>query len=191
MANYQMGFMTSFTQGNFEQVNDRNHFPGLYAQDSWKATPRLTINYGVRWEDFAPWANNNGNMQEFSASAYAVNQKTTLFSTLPAGMLLTGDPGVPKNSVNSKYAQFMPRVGFAYDIFGDGKTVVRGGAGIFYQDRLPGFFNLSQASWVPNNEYRHAHQRRHVQHHRRRQPRRPIQRSVLHHNRLLRGRQGH
>jgi hypothetical protein len=152
MANYQMGFMTSFTQGNFEQVNDRNHFPGLYAQDSWKATPRLTINYGVRWEDFAPWANRNGNMQEFSASAYAANQKTTLFSTLPAGMLLTGDPGVPKNSVNSKYAQFMPRVGFAYDIFGDGKTVVRGGAGIFYQDRLPGFFNLSQASWVPNNE---------------------------------------
>ena len=60
---------TSFQQGNFEQVNDRNHFPGLYAQDSWKATPRLTINYGVRWEDFAPWANNVGNMQEFSASA--------------------------------------------------------------------------------------------------------------------------
>jgi len=152
MANYQMGFMTSFTQGNFEQVNDRNHFPGIYAQDSWKVTPRLTLNYGIRWEDFAPWANRNGNMQEFSASAYAANQKTTLFSTLPAGMLLTGDPGVPKNSVNSKYAQFMPRAGFAYDIFGNGRTVVRGGAGIFYQDRLPGFFNLSQASWVPNNE---------------------------------------
>jgi hypothetical protein len=160
MANYQMGFMTSFTQGNFEQVNDRNHFPGLYAQDSWKATPRLTVNYGVRWEDFAPWANRNGNMQEFSASAYAAKTGTSQFAIatapgtpgLPAGMLLTGDPGVPKNSVNSKFAQFMPRVGFAYDIFGDGKTVVRGGAGIFYQDRLPGFFNLSQASWVPNNE---------------------------------------
>ena len=152
MANYQMGFMTSFLQGNYEQVDDRNHFPGLYAQDSWKATPRLTINYGVRWEDFAPWANNVGNMQEFSASAYAASQKSTVFTTLPAGMLLTGDPGVPKNSVKSKYAQFMPRAGFAYDIFGDGKTVVRGGAGIFYQDRLPGFFNLSQASWVPNNQ---------------------------------------
>jgi hypothetical protein len=152
MANFQLGFLTSFTQGNFEQVNDRNHFPGLYAQDSWKATPRLTVNYGVRWEDFAPWANNVGNMQEFSASAYAAQQHTAQFTNLPAGMLLTGDPGVPKNSVNSKFAQFMPRVGFAYDVFGDGKTVVRGGAGIFYQDRMPGFFNLSQASWVPNNE---------------------------------------
>ena len=154
-ANFQQGFMAgtnSFTQGNFELVNDRNHFPGLYAQDSWKVTPRLTLNYGVRWEDFAPWANRVGNMQEFSPSAYAVSQHTSQFANLPAGMLLTGDPGVPKNGVNSKYAQFMPRVGFALDIFGNGKTVVRGGAGIFYQDRMPGFFNLSQASWVPNNQ---------------------------------------
>jgi hypothetical protein len=152
MANFQLGFLNSFTQGNFEQVNDRNHFPGLYAQDSWKAGPRLTINYGIRWEDFAPWANRVGSMQEFSASAYMANQHTSQFTTLPAGMLLTGDPGVPKNGVKSKYAQLMPRVGFAFDLLGDGKTVVRGGTGLFYQDRLPGFFNLSQASWVPNNQ---------------------------------------
>ena len=151
-ANFQVGFLTSFTQGNFEQVNDRNHFPGLYVQDSWRIIPRLTLNYGLRWEDFAPWANKVGSMQEFSASAYAANTHTSQFVNLPAGMLLTGDPGVPKNGVNSKYAQFMPRFGFAFDVMGDGKTVVRGGTGIFYQDRLPGFFNLSQASWVPNNQ---------------------------------------
>jgi hypothetical protein len=149
-ANYLMGFMTSFQQGNYELVNDRNHFPGLYAQDSWKVTPRLTLNYGLRWEAFAPWANRVGAEQQFNPAYYAANKGTTQFSTLPAGLLLSGDPGVPKNGVNNKYTQFMPRLGFAIDVFGNGKTAVRGGFGIFYQDRLPGFFNLSQASFVPN-----------------------------------------
>jgi hypothetical protein len=150
MANFQMGFLTAFGQGNYEQVNDRNHFPGLYAQDSWKVSHRLTLNYGVRWEAFAPWGDRNTKEQSFSPSNYVSGKSTSQYSTLPAGMMLTGDAGIPKYGLNNKYAQFMPRVGFAYDVFGDGKTVVRGGTGIFYQDRMPGFFNLSQASWVPN-----------------------------------------
>ena len=149
-ANFQQGFMTGFGQGNYELVNDRNHFPGIYAQDSWKATPRFTLNYGIRWEDFAPWANRVGSQTAFNPANYAANKSTSQFSTLPAGMMLSGDPGMAKNGVYNKYAQFMPRVGFALDITGDGKTVIRGGSGIFFQDRLPGFFNLSQPSFVPN-----------------------------------------
>jgi hypothetical protein len=151
MANFQMGFMNSFQQGNFEQLNDRNHFPGVYAQDSWKVNRRLQLNYGVRWEEFAPWHNKVGQLQEFFPSAYAAKTTSTKFTTLPAGMLLTpGDPGVADNGANNKYLNFMPRFGLAYDLAGNGKTVVRGGAGIFYQDRLPGFFNLNQAGNVPN-----------------------------------------
>ena len=150
-ANFQMGFLTSFTQGNFELVNDRNHFPGLYVSDSWKANRHLQVNYGVRWEEFAPWHNNNGQLQEFEPSAYSANKVSSQFSTLPAGMLLTpGDSGIAANGVKNKWLQFMPRLGFAWDVGGDAKTVVRGGGGIFYQDRLPGFFNLNQASMVPN-----------------------------------------
>jgi hypothetical protein len=150
MANFQVGFMSSFSQGNFELVNDRAHFPGIYAEDSWKLNHRLTLNYGVRWEAFAPWSNKVGSQTAFNPANYAASKGTPQFSTLPAGMVISGDSGFPANGVKNKYAQFMPRVGFAYDLSGNGKTVVRGGTGIFYQDRLPGFFNLSQASFVPN-----------------------------------------
>jgi hypothetical protein len=150
-ANFQLGFVNSFSQGNFEQLNDRNHFPGLYVQDSWKVGRRLQLNYGVRWEEFAPWHNKSGQLQEFSPDAYAANTGSSKFTTLPAGMLLTpGDAGVAENGARNQYKQFMPRFGLAYDIAGNGKTVIRGGAGIFYQDRLPGFFNLNQAGNVPN-----------------------------------------
>jgi len=149
-ANFLMGFMSSFQQGNFELVNDRNHFPGVYVQDSWKVNSRLTLNYGVRWEYFAPWTDKANYQTQFNPDAYTNQRKTQYFSTLPAGFLLGGDAGVPKNGVKDKATQFMPRVGFAWDVFGNGKTAVRGGFGIFYQDRLPGFFNLSQSSFVPN-----------------------------------------
>jgi hypothetical protein len=149
-ANFMMGFMTSFQQGNYELVNDRNHFPGLYAQDSWKATSRLQLNYGIRWEAFAPWANKVGVQTQFNPAAYSANRKTGLYNNLPAGLLLSGDQGIPFNGVDNKYTQFMPRLGFALDVLGDGKMSIRGGYGMFFQSRIPGFFNLSQASFVPN-----------------------------------------
>lgn len=149
-ANFQLGFMSAFGQGNYELVNDRNHFPGIYAQDSWKVNRQFTLNYGLRWEAFAPWTNNISKQTAFSPTNYAAKVGTPQFTTLPAGMVLSGDPGFPNNGVRNKYTQFMPRVGFALDVFGNGRSVIRGGSGIFFQDRLPGFSNLTQASYVPN-----------------------------------------
>jgi hypothetical protein len=149
LANYQMGYMTAFQQGIAEFIQDRNHFPGAYAQDSWKANRHLSLNYGVRWEIFEPWADKLGGQTEFSTANYAANVHSSVFTSLPAGMLVSGDKGVVQNGVRNQYAQFMPRVGFAYDVRGDGKTVVRGGGGIFYQDRVSGFLNLSQSANAP------------------------------------------
>jgi len=158
MANYMVGFMTLFQQGEFELDNDRGHFPAIYAQDSWKINNRLTLDYGVRWEMYAPWHDKVGDQTAFSPSEFAANTGTSQFAIatapgtpgLPAGMVLSGDPGFPVNGVKNQYKQFMPRVGFAYDVFGTGKTALRGGYGIFYADRTQGFFNLSQPTFNPN-----------------------------------------
>jgi Carboxypeptidase regulatory-like domain len=149
LASYQLGYLSSFGQGGAEFVNDRANFPGLYAQDSWKATRRLTLGYGLRWEVFEPWNNTQGEQTLFSPSAYAAGVTSTKSATLPAGLFVTGDAGVPPKGVYNQYKQFMPRVSFAYDLTGDGKAVIRGGAGMFYQDRLPGFFNINQAAHTP------------------------------------------
>jgi hypothetical protein len=158
MANFQQGFLSALTQGEFEETNDRGHFPAIYAQDSWKVNHRLTLDYGLRWEIFAPWHNKVGVQTAFSPSEYSANMTSPQFALatasgtpgLPAGMVLSGDPGFPVNGVRNQYKQFMPRVGFALDVFGNGRTALRGGYGIFYQDRLEGFFNLSQSTFTPN-----------------------------------------
>lgn len=158
MANFQMGFMSGFSQGNYELVNDRAHFPAVFAEDNWRVSHRLTVNYGVRWELFAPWADHANKQTYFSPSEYSSNQGTPQYDLstgpgtpgLPAGMVLSGDSGFPKYGINDNYTHFMPRVGFAYDVFGNGKTSVRGGFGVFYQDRMQAWMNLSQSSNVPN-----------------------------------------
>lgn len=158
LANFQMGFLSSFTQGNYQLVNDRGHFPGIFAQDTWRITHRLTLDYGVRWEMFEPWADQRNKQTFFNPAHYIADQGTSQYELstsagtpgLPAGMVLSGDPGYPRYGLNSRYTHFMPRLGFAYDVFGDGKTSVRGGFGEFYQDRMQAWMNLSQGSNVPN-----------------------------------------
>lgn len=141
LASFLLGNLYTFNQGAGQFFNDRSQFYGFYAQDTWRASPRLTLNYGLRYEPFAPWKEIMHRVEQFSPAAYASGQKSTVYTNAPAGLLFPGDKGMPEQGVKSGYSNVMPRVGFAYDVYGDGKTSLRGGGGLFYDTRQPAILN--------------------------------------------------
>ena len=142
-ASFLLGYVQNFAQASGQFLDLRGHFFGGYAQDVWKASRKLTVNYGVRYEPFIPWHERQGRMGSFSPSAYASGTHSTLYPLAPSGLKFAGDPGFNPNGVPNIYTHFMPRVGFAYDVFGDGKTSIHGGGGMFYDSRMSSvFYNI-------------------------------------------------
>ena len=141
LASFLLGDLYTFNQGAGQYFNDRNQFYGVYAQDSWRVSHRLTLNYGLRYEPFKPWQELLHRVEQFSPAAYAAGQRSTVYVHAPPGMLFPGDPGVPEQGVRSSYTNVMPRLGFAYDVHGDGTLSLRGGAGLFYDTRQPAILN--------------------------------------------------
>jgi Carboxypeptidase regulatory-like domain len=143
IASFLTGYVQSFSQASGQFLNLRGHFYGFYGQDSWKLTRRFTLNYGLRYEPFLPWHESAGRMGSFFPSAYAAGTHSTLYPLAPAGLKFAGDPGFNSNGIPNIYSHFMPRLGFAWDVFGTGKTSVRGGAGDFYDSRMSSvFYNI-------------------------------------------------
>lgn len=141
LANFLFGYLATFSQNSGQFQQNRAKFFGGYAQDSWKVSRRLVLNYGLRYEPYIPLHEKGNRMGQFNPEAYAAGQKSTLYPNAPAGLLFAGDPGVPVDGIRAVYSNFMPRIGFAYDVFGDGKTAIRGGGGMFYDTRSNGLFN--------------------------------------------------
>ena len=111
---------------------------GLYAQDTWKVSSRLTLNLGLRWDLLFPWREIK---LDSPAVVFDANYHSTRFPTAPPGLAFPGDPGIPKGIMFMDMGDFAPRLGFSYDVFGDGRTAIRGGYGILYN--APGAITLA------------------------------------------------
>ncbi len=133
MADFLLGQMGSLTQGVPNSTFTYKWGYGLYGQDTWKVSRRLTLNLGLRWEPFLPQGISNGAVYNFSWDNFTKGVKSTVFKNAPAGLIYAGDPGFQgKTGVNNRLDQFAPRIGVAFDPKGDGKTSIRASFGISY-----------------------------------------------------------
>ena len=134
LANFELGRPDIFTQAGGDFNRDlRGWELGSYAQDEYRLGPRLTLNYGIRYEVTTPFDDIHNRLM-----AWAPGKQSTVRPTAPAGLLFPGDPGVPSTIAPIFKGDFAPRIGFAWDPLGNGRTVIRSAYGIFYDEMLNG-----------------------------------------------------
>ena len=133
MIDFLSGKVTQIHQGSPNPQYLNQDYISLYASDVWKATSRLTLNYGLRWNPFFPGVFRQGDVTSFSIDNFNKGIRSQVIPGAPTGFTYPGDAGFNgKSSMPKALTHFEPRVGFAWDPFGDGKTAVRGGGGIAF-----------------------------------------------------------
>jgi hypothetical protein len=110
---------------NIQHMN--SWYGGAFILDDFRVHPNLTLNVGLRWDLQTPPVDTDNKVTNFN-----LGQQSTMMPTAPLGLLTVGDKGVPRGVIDTRWNHFGPRVGFAWDVFGGGKTAVRGGFGWFW-----------------------------------------------------------
>ena len=138
---FNFGSLSQFVLGQFNNnafslpntLLQYKWFGSAYAQDTWKVTPKLTVNLGLRWEPFLPPGSINNAAYNFSYPNFLAGVKTKQYLNAPPGLTFPGDAGFIGNSgLQSQWNLFAPRVGLAYDPTGTGKMTIRASYGISY-----------------------------------------------------------
>jgi hypothetical protein len=127
LADASLGLTSSIQAQNRLIQGGIQHDVFLYLQDDWRATSRLTLNYGLRYELPFQWFEPHG-----QSATFVPGIQSTVYPTAPGGLGFPGDHGVLPSLVPTDFHGIAPRLGFAYDVTGEGKLLIRGGFGIFF-----------------------------------------------------------
>jgi hypothetical protein len=129
-ANFLLGGSDTYEQSTPANIHRHNYDPALFVQDNWHILSRLSLNLGLRWEVFSPFYGDG------TSGTFRAGEQSKKFPAAPVGLLYEGDRGVAPGIANAPYTDFAPRLGFAWDVYGDGRTSLRGGYGIFFYQQV-------------------------------------------------------
>ena len=155
-ADFMLGEISFFVQNNGELENRRQLTKGFFISDTWRLQPRFTLTLGLRYEPYAYFYDTQDRIQTFDLAAWQQGTRTQIFDNAPPGLFYPGDtrPGggtFGRSLMESDNNNLAPRIGIAWDPFGDGKTSVRAAYGIYYD--APAMFGQNNYNLVAPFSY--------------------------------------
>ena len=148
LADFMIGNLFTFRQATPFVLDATQRNFGVYAQDTWRASSKVTMNYGVRWEPWFPQQHQNEAIYNFSTARFLAGERSTVYPDALPGFTYPGDAAFrTKAGMNPNWMNLQPRVGFSWDPGGDGKTAVRAGYGLNGDFISGGFFFDASQAW--------------------------------------------
>ena len=154
LADFLLGRVFEYRQATPFRQDIKQPYFAIYAQDTWRASANVTVNYGARWEPWFPQDSVDQAVYTFDIERLNAGTRSTVYPQAPAGLNYPGDPGFPGNSgMNTVWSNIAPRVGVSWDPGGEGRTSVRAGYGLtgdfvtgqfFFDSRSAPPFGLEQ-----------------------------------------------
>jgi hypothetical protein len=136
-ADFLLGIASQYTQGDARPFYNRNRYGALFAQDSWRVSPHVALNYGLRWDVIMPWYEKFNQIQ-----TVVLGEQSVVYPTAPKGIVFPGDPGISRSLAPPRWNNLSPRFGLAWlppagdgllgRLIGQDKTSIRLGFGRFF-----------------------------------------------------------